>query len=103
MKILIDESAPQDLRHWLSEHDVETVAYRGWSGLKNGELLQRAEPDFDVLLTADKNIPHQQPIAGTRIAVIVLPTNQVSLLKKRIDDIRQAINASSPGRVTRME
>jgi len=33
----------------------------GWQGEENGELLQLAAPrGFDALLTADRNMPHEQ-------------------------------------------
>jgi hypothetical protein len=41
VKVLLDEDAPHMLRLHLPG-DVFTVAYLGWSGLKNGELLKTA-------------------------------------------------------------
>ena len=41
-------------------------------GLKNGELLRTASPEFQVLLTGDKNLEFQQNPATLSIAVIVL-------------------------------
>ena len=32
----------------------------GWSGQKNGALLALAESEFDVLITIDQSIEHQQ-------------------------------------------
>ena len=46
-------------------HAVETVAGRGWSGVRNGELLKRAGGEFDVFLTMDRRLPEQQRIALT--------------------------------------
>lgn len=40
MKLLLDENLPHDLRQHLAGHVVFTVAYMGWSGMKNGDLLQ---------------------------------------------------------------
>ena len=55
MKILLDENLPHALRLLLQGHDVYTVAYLGWSGTKNGALLQlAAEHGFDVMITLDK-------------------------------------------------
>lgn len=34
----------------------------GWSGTRNGPLLELAAPEFDVLLTADQNLEHQQDV-----------------------------------------
>ena len=55
MRVLLDENLDHALRKLLAPHEVATVTYRGWAGLKNGELLQAAENDgFDVFLTATK-------------------------------------------------
>ena len=36
------------------------MAERGWKGKKYGELLRAAQQEFDVLITMDKGIEHQQ-------------------------------------------
>lgn len=59
MKILIDENLPRKLAAHLQGHECRTVAECGWSGKKNGELLELADSLFDVLLTLDKNLPDQ--------------------------------------------
>jgi len=47
-------------------HEVVTVAEAGWAGKKNGELLGLTEKRFDVLLSTDKGIPHQQNVSRLR-------------------------------------
>ncbi len=37
---------------------------RGWGGIKNGELLKRAEDEFDLFVTSDQNIRYQQNPRG---------------------------------------
>ena len=60
MKVLLDENLPHRLRNHLGSHDVFTVRYQGWSGLKNGELLRAAENDgFDVFLTGDQTLSYE--------------------------------------------
>ena len=54
MKVLLDECVPRKLRLGLTEHAVLTVTERGWSGIKNGELLALAETEFEVFLTVDQ-------------------------------------------------
>jgi hypothetical protein len=49
-----------------------TVAEAGWAGAKNGDLLQRAAGQFDLLLTVDTNLEYQQNFAGLALAVIVV-------------------------------
>ena len=44
----------------------------GWSGMRNGELLAVAEDQFDVLITMDQNMQHQQHLPRYDLAVILL-------------------------------
>jgi hypothetical protein len=62
MRILLDESLPRKLSLELVGHQVQTVQKRGWSGLSNA-LLQLASQEFDVLITADRNLEFQQNTA----------------------------------------
>lgn len=59
MRILLDESLPRRIGNDLIGHEVQTVQQRGWSGLKNGELLRKASEEFDVLITGDQNLEYQ--------------------------------------------
>lgn len=73
MKILLDECVPRRLRRELPGHDVHTVPAMGWSGEKNGELLQlMMGQGFEVLLTVDQSIRHQQNLKSAGIGVVVL-------------------------------
>jgi hypothetical protein len=56
------------------------IPQEGWSGKKNGELLElMAEAGFEVLLTVDQGIPHQQNLqaAGVEVVVMVGASNQL--------------------------
>jgi hypothetical protein len=60
MKVLLDENLPHALRRELPGHEVFTVQYLGWSGVKNGALLlQAAASGFDVMVTMDSGVPYQ--------------------------------------------
>ena len=73
MRILLDECVPRRLRREIPGHDVHTVPEMGWSGKKNGELLQlMAGQSFELLLTADQSIRHQQNLQSAGVAVVVL-------------------------------
>ena len=50
--------------------------------MKNAELLRSAEKEFDVWITADRNIEYQQNLSRFDIAIIVLiaPRNQLEFL-----------------------
>lgn len=72
MKILLDHNIDRRLKRFLPEHDVRSTKEMGWERLTNGQLLSQAEGEFDVMLTVDRNIKHQQNLAGRQIAIIVL-------------------------------
>ena len=63
MRILFDQGTPVPLREHLAGHGVETAYEKGWSALRNGMLLAKAEAEFDVLITTDRNLRHQQNLA----------------------------------------
>jgi predicted nuclease of predicted toxin-antitoxin system len=75
MRVLVDECLPRQLRQWLLAArpgwTVMTVQDAGWASMKNGVLLQAANGKFDVLVTADKNMHHQQNFAGLSISALV--------------------------------
>jgi predicted nuclease of predicted toxin-antitoxin system len=74
MKVLIDECAPRALATFPSKrgHECRTEQEMGWTGKQNGELLNLAEDDFDVLVTIDTGFPYQQNLARQRIAIVLL-------------------------------
>ena len=105
MRILIDESLPEELAGELALEGVRTVAGQGWSGLTNGALLQRARTaGFDVFLTADQNLPYQQNLGASGMAVIVLKAkrNRIQDLRPLLPGIRQALSIIAPGQVLRL-
>lgn len=99
MKIVLDESTPQKLRLLIdSRHTVVTTWFQGWSGLKNGALLAAAEETgFDLFITADQELSYQQNLTGRKIAVLVLSTNNWSVIKEQVAQIAATIEAATPG------
>jgi len=104
MRVLLDECVPRALRHELPGHDVKTVAEAGWAGVKNGELLQQASGEFDVLLTVDRNFEYQQNFAGVTLAVIVIhaSSNDIAVLRPLMLAALAAIPKCKPGTVTQV-
>jgi hypothetical protein len=102
MRVLLDECVPRTLRRELLGHAVKTVAEAGWTGVKNGELLQLAANQFDVLLTVDANLEYQQNLANLAIAVIVVhvPSNDVAVLRPLMPAVLKALAETKPGTVT---
>jgi hypothetical protein len=102
MRVLLDECVPRALRQDLPGHEVNTVAEAGWAGVKNGELLQLAAGQFDVLLTVDRSIEHQQNFSSVAVAVIVVhaPSNDVTVLRPLMPAVLAAVSKAKPGMVT---
>jgi hypothetical protein len=98
MLILFDHGTPRSITLWLRGHTVVEAMARGWDRLTNGDLLKTAEEaGFDVLLTTDKNIQHQQNLRGRRIAIVVLGNPQRPAVHRYIDRVVAAVNAATPG------
>ena len=101
MRILFDHGTPRGIARWLEGHSVREAKAQGWDTLTNGELLKAAEDaGFDLLLTTDQNLPHQQNMVGRKIAVVVLNKASWRLIKPAIPQIVAAIQAAQPGSVT---
>lgn len=102
MRILLDECVPRPLRRELSGHDVRTVQEMNWAGKKNGELLQlMTGQGFEVLLTVDQNMRHQQNLkpAGIAVLVLVAPSNRLADLLPLMPSAQAALNSIRPGDV----
>ena len=98
MKLLFDQGTPVPLKSHLPNHTVETAYEKGWSTLKNGDLLIQAESDgFDALITTDQNLPYQQNLTNWKIGVVVLLTTSWPRIKSHIALIVQAIDNLQPG------
>jgi predicted nuclease of predicted toxin-antitoxin system len=87
VNILLDECTPRVVKKRLPKLNIQTVQEMGWSGLKNGELMAAAESQFDVFVTTDKNLRYQQNLQDRKLAVLLLPSNQVPIVERLITDI----------------
>jgi hypothetical protein len=54
VKILLDECVPLPLRDILDRYTCRTAQQMGWKNIRNGELLDLAEGEFDLFITADQ-------------------------------------------------
>lgn len=73
----------------------------GWAGLTNGELLARAEVDFDVFVTVDTSLPFQQQLSKFRLATLLLraPSNQLTDLEPLIPLLLASLSKAKRGEV----
>lgn len=87
MNILFDQGTPVPLRRHLLGHSVTTAYEQGWSNLVNGQLLDAAEQaSYDLLITTDQNLRHQQNLTG-RLAIIVLRSTSWPRIQRHVDAI----------------
>jgi hypothetical protein len=98
MRILFDQGTPVPLRQHLTSHLVNTVFERGWSTLRNGELLAVAEHErYDLLIMTDQNLRYQQQLAARYLAIIVLLSTSWPRIQRRIEAIQAAVERVVPG------
>ena len=100
MKILLDHNLDWRLKRHLLGHEASSAHELGWGGLRNGELLSKAESEgFAVLLTGDANLNYQQRIAGRSIALVVLRAfdNRRATHIPMLPDVLTALETIQPG------
>jgi len=105
MRVLLDECLPKKLKREVEADFVQTVPEAGWASKKNGELLRLAEIDFDVLLTNDQNIEHQQNLKKFDLAFVVLValTNDIADLKSVMPAANEALKTINAGEIEYIE
>ncbi len=69
----------------------------GWAGMKNGEILKLVEAEFDIFITSDKNLRYQQNIQNRKIAILVLPSNQIPIVKNLLPQIDEELEKIKSG------
>ena len=101
MKILLDECLPRRLAALLTGHAVQTVRQMNWLGLSNGKLLCAADPHFEVFITVEKNLVHQQRLTGLQIAVVVMraPSNKIEDLSPLVPEVLAVLPGLKKGQI----
>lgn len=101
MRVLLDECLPRKLKREVQAEVVKTVPEMGWAGTKNGSLLRLAEREFDVFLTNDQNLEHQQNLQGFALAVVVLVafTNDIEDLRPLMPATNEALKVIGSGEI----
>ena len=75
----------------------------GWAGIQNGALLRRAvEAGFEVLVTMDGNMVHQQDIPSQGIAVVALRarSNRLADTRPLMPSLLTLLSDLKPGTLT---
>jgi hypothetical protein len=94
---------PLDFRHSFPNHEAHTAQWAGLKGRKNGELLRAADAaGYDVLLTVDQGMPHQQRPTGRKVSIVLIRsrTNQIEDLLPLVNAIMRALETIKPGQTT---
>jgi rRNA-processing protein FCF1 len=105
VRVLIDECVPVQLRPALEGVEAYTVRQKRWLGRRNGALLAAMRNDgFDVLITMDRALPHQQDIRRAGISLILLSarSNRIADIEPLIPAILEALKSITPGEVVRV-
>ena len=100
MYIILDECLPRDLRRSFLGHRILTVAQAGWSGTRNGRLMQRVSlSGVQVFLTLDRGFVQQRDLGGESFAVILLRTKSSKMvdLLPLVPQIEALLATVTPG------
>lgn len=104
MRILLDEDVPRPLRRELAGHEISTVVAMGWTSIKNGVLIGLAvSAGFEVLLTCDRNLQHQQnvPALGLALVVLAVPDTKLDTIRPLVPEILALLDSDPrPGTVS---
>jgi predicted nuclease of predicted toxin-antitoxin system len=101
MKVLLDECVTRYLKRDFTGHEVLTVEEAGFKGLKNGQLLQAASNQWDILVTVDQNLEYQQSLKTLTVAVIVLKARRSTypILKPLMPQVLITLEKIKPGEI----
>ncbi len=102
MRVLLDENIDKALKDLFDdEFEVVTVTEHGWQGTKNGELLRLAAKEFDIFVTMDKNLQHQQNLSNVDLAIVVIRaySNAFFVISKLMPSVNEAIRSAEIGTV----
>lgn len=98
MRVLFDQGVSVPLRRSFTDHEVSTAYERGWSTLRNGNLLDAAEQaGFEVFLTTDQNLRYEQNIDARSISIVILSTTSWPRIKLAAHQVLAALQEASPG------
>lgn len=103
MKILLDENIDPRLKSHINSPNITintfSVKDMLWLGMKNGELLSRAvENEFEIIISADKQIRFQQNLTKYKINIILLrlPKNNFPNQVSKIPDLTAIVVKYTP-------
>lgn len=99
VRVLLDEQLDVKLKDlFADDFEVATVREQRWNGYKNGRLLRAAQKDFDVLVTLDQNLQHQQNLRSVDLGIVVIRSKSSLFddVAPLIPEVNEAIRAVQP-------
>ena len=77
---------------------MDTAFERGWSDLRNGDLLDQAEAaGFDLLITTDQHLRYEQDLSDRHLGVLVLLTTSWPRIRRRVEEVASAVARMGAG------
>jgi predicted nuclease of predicted toxin-antitoxin system len=103
-RILLDECVPAKLRREIPGHEVRAVREYGWASKLNGDLIRAANAEFDVFVTVDRNLIHQQNLSNVKLAIVVLIAYRTNVkeLRRLIPELLDLLMTIQPGQVVQI-
>lgn len=102
MRLLIDESIPEQIEPYLTDFAAAVIRREGLKGLRYGILLRAAvDRGFTVIFSADQSLRFQQNLRriGIGAVVIVNIRNRMQDLLPVLPKIKSAIASVEPGQI----
>ncbi len=95
---------PYDFVPYVRAATVTHVLDLGWDKLLDRPLLEHSNKEFDVVVTVDRNIPHQQNLRRYQVALIIVrvPSNTTPRLLKVVEELNRAIADIKIGELKRI-
>ena len=105
MRVFLDENVDPRLMERLVGFEVESIQTQGWFGVSNGELISRIEASYDVLISHDQGLVHQQNWEGRSLSLIVLRTKSTELAayESGVPKLLETLAAIGRGEIVRLE
>lgn len=102
-RLLLDENIDQALKDLFDdEFEVVTITEQGWQGKKNGKLLRLTAKEFDVFVTLDRNLEHQQNLGALDLAVVIIRaySNAFAVVSELMPNVNEAVRSAKVGVAT---
>jgi hypothetical protein len=101
VRILINECVHVGVKSAFSGHLVKTVTEIGWRSSKDGPLLTKAQDQFDVFVTIDRNLERQRNLAKRKMGIVVVrvPSNEIGYREPLFEQLKAAAETVGPGQV----